>query len=69
MSLGEEVQARSSGGPPGLRRDSLPLSRPTRMCFLSVGWACKGENRGLYTQVFFSECTDQVSHSTTMRVI
>lgn len=63
--MGEGGQARSSGGPPGLRRDLL---QPTRMRFLSVGWARKGKNRGLYTQVFFSECTDQVSHSTTKRV-
>ena len=56
---GKEVRRTAGGG------TTWTVERlASRMCFLSVGWACKG-NRGLYTQVFFSECTDQVSHSTT----
>lgn len=54
VSLGEGGQVHSSGWPPG---DSLPGSRPTHMCFL-MGCTLRS----------FSECTNQVSHSTTMRV-
>lgn len=52
---GKEVRCTAAGG--RLERDSLPGSRPTHMCFL-MGCTLRS----------FSECANQVSHSTTMRV-
>lgn len=56
VSLGEGGQVHSSGWPPGERLASRGAAHPHVL------------SDGLYTRVFFSECTNQVSHSTTMRV-